>query len=41
MKADREEKKQDYTPKSICKLVSELTETGGKTVYDVNYSEME
>lgn len=33
--ADRTDKKQDYTPKSICKLASELTETGGKIVYDV------
>jgi type I restriction-modification system DNA methylase subunit len=33
--ADRTEKKQDYTPKSIAKLVSELTKTDGKTVYDI------
>ena len=33
--ADRKEKKQDYTPKSIAKLLTELTETGGKTVYDI------
>ena len=33
--ADRKEKKQDYTPKSIAKLLAELTETGGKTVYDI------
>ena len=33
--ADRQEKKQDYTPKSIAKLCAELTETGGKTVYDI------
>lgn len=33
--ADRKEKKQDYTPKSISKLCSQLTETGGKTVYDI------
>ena len=33
--ADRQEKKQDYTPKSISKLCAELTETGGKTVYDI------
>lgn len=33
--ADRQEKKQDYTPKSIAILCAELTETGGKTVYDV------
>ena len=31
--ADREEKKQDYTPKSLCKLVSELAGEC-KTVYD-------
>ena len=29
--ADRQEKKQDYTPKSIAKLCAELTETGGRT----------
>ena len=33
--ADRQEKKQDYTPQSIAKLCAELTETGGKTVYDI------
>ena len=33
--ADRQEKKQDYTPKSIAKLCAELTETGGRTVYDI------
>lgn len=33
--ADRTEKKQDYTPKSISKLCSHLTEIGGKTVYDI------
>lgn len=33
--ADRQEKKQDFTPKSIAKLCAELTETGGKTVYDI------
>ena len=33
--ADRQEKKQDYTPKSIAHLCAELTETGGKTVYDI------
>lgn len=33
--ADRQEKKQDYTPRSIAKLCAELTETGGKTVYDI------
>lgn len=33
--ADRQEKKQDYTPKSIAKLCAELTETGGKIVYDI------
>ena len=33
--ADRQEKKQDYTPKSIAQLCAELTETGGKTVYDI------
>ena len=33
--ADRQEKKQDYTPKSIAKLCAALTETGGKTVYDI------
>lgn len=33
--ADREEKKQDYTPHSLCKLCSELTETGGNVVYDI------
>ena len=33
--ADRKEKKQDYTPKSICKLCASLTETGGKVVYDI------
>lgn len=31
--ADRTEKKQDYTPKSLCKLVSALS-GGGKSVYD-------
>lgn len=31
--ADRQEKKQDYTPKSLCKLVSALAEDC-KTVYD-------
>lgn len=31
--ADREEKKQDYTPKSLCKLVSSLA-VECKTVYD-------
>lgn len=33
--ADRQEKKQDYTPKSIAQLCAELTETGGKAVYDI------
>lgn len=33
--ADRQEKKQDYTPKSIAELCAELTETGGRTVYDI------
>lgn len=33
--ADRQEKKQDYTSKSIAELCAELTETGGKTVYDI------
>ena len=33
--ADRQEKKQDYTPKSIAKLCAELTEMGGKIVYDI------
>lgn len=33
--ADRTEKKQDYTPKSIARLVSELTITDGQTVYDI------
>lgn len=33
--ADRKEKKQDYTPKSIAKLCAELTEMGGKIVYDI------
>lgn len=33
--ADRNEKKQDYTPKSIAKLVSELTRTDGEIVYDI------
>ena len=33
--SDRQEKKQDYTPKSIAKLCAALTETGGKTVYDI------
>lgn len=33
--ADREQKKQDYTPRSLCKLCSELTETGGNVVYDI------
>ncbi|MBQ8135358.1 MAG: N-6 DNA methylase [Clostridia bacterium] len=33
--ADRQEKKQDYTPKTIAKLCAELTETGGSTVYDI------
>lgn len=33
--ADRKELKQDYTPLSLCKLLSELTETGGNVVYDI------
>lgn len=33
--ADRTEKKQDYTPKSLCKLCAELTETSGTIVYDI------
>lgn len=33
--ADRAEKKQDYTPASICELCACLTETGGETVYDL------
>lgn len=33
--ADREQKKQDYTPQSLCKLCSELTETGANVVYDI------
>lgn len=33
--ADRKEKCQDYTPKSIAKLCSCLTETGGSVCYDL------
>lgn len=33
--ADRVEKKQDYTPLSLCKLCAELTKTEGNTVYDI------
>lgn len=33
--ADREKNKQDYTPKSICALVSRLTDCAGGTVYDL------
>lgn len=33
--ADRKELKQDYTPLSLCKLLSELTETDGNVVYDI------
>lgn len=33
--ADRVEKKQDYTPLSLCKLCAELTKTEGDTVYDI------
>lgn len=33
--ADRKEKMQDYTPKSIAKLCAIATETGGDTVYDL------
>lgn len=33
--ADRKEKMQDYTPKSIAKLCAAATETGGDTVYDL------
>lgn len=33
--ADRDEKKQDYTPKSLARLCSHLTETHGSTVYDI------
>lgn len=33
--AERKNKKQDFTPKSICKLCASLTKTGGKTVYDI------
>ncbi len=33
--ADRKEKKQDYTPKSICTLCAQITETGGEIVYDI------
>ena len=33
--ADRAEKKQDYTPLSLCKLCAELTKTDGKIVYDI------
>ncbi len=33
--ADRKEKMQDYTPRSIAKLCAALTETGGGVVYDL------
>lgn len=33
--ADRKEKKQDFTPKSICSLLSALTECSGGVVYDL------
>lgn len=33
--AERKEKCQDYTPKSIAKLCATATETGGSTVYDL------
>lgn len=33
--ADRKEKCQDYTPASIAKLCAEVTESGGKVVYDL------
>lgn len=33
--ADRKDKKQDYTPKSLSKLVAKLTETNGEVVYDI------
>ena len=33
--ADRKELKQDYTPLSLCKLLSELTEIDGNVVYDI------
>lgn len=33
--ADRVEKKQDYTPLSLCKLCAELTKTEGDTIYDI------
>ena len=33
--ADRKEKCQDYTPKSIAKLCATATETGGSVVYDL------
>lgn len=34
-RADRKEKCQDYTPKSLAKLCSTLTENGGKVCYDL------
>ncbi len=33
--ADRKDKKQDYTPKSLSKLIAKLTETNGEVVYDI------
>lgn len=33
--ADRKDKKQDYTPKSLSKLVAKLTEANGEVVYDI------
>lgn len=33
--ADRKEKMQDYTPKSIAKLCATITETGGNVAYDL------
>ena len=33
--ADRKEKRQDYTPKSIAKLCAAATETSGSTAYDL------
>lgn len=33
--ADRKDKKQDYTPKSIAKLCAAATKTSGNTVYDL------
>lgn len=33
--ADRDQKKQDFTPKSIARMCAELTRTNGNTVYDL------